>query len=398
MNKSLLSSKFLCFLFLSVLWLLPISISAQQPINVYARVEITLHAEPTLHSQSLATLPAETMLIVEGRDATPQWLLVRTVDAAYRGWVTMGYLYTDDGFNPYEIPISTEQLAESLAPVQEYSTETAAKIERLMAVPLLYNMDTEQVQAIFQRGQELGNRPDVFIKIGDSNTANGDFFRPFGLSRPYCDYGAYQYLQETVNYFETPPRTGSSNSFESTNFTVVKGLTGAALLDSFWATDPSCEANESLLACEQRIVKPAFSVMMIGLMDLEYYDVASFELYLDEVIAESVAAGVIPIQTTFTVLLDYISPELPLWEKSLDYNLAILEVAERYGTPVIHLWRALQTLPDYGIGPDRTHLKAAVGEFCSFTGEELLYGGTMRNLLSLQALDVLRRSLNLHPL
>jgi hypothetical protein len=39
-----------------------------------------------------------------------------------------------------------------------------------------------------------------------------------------------------------------------------------------------------------------------------------------------------------------------------------------------------------------------VGEFCSFTGEELLYGGTMRNLLSLQALDVLRRSLNLHPL
>jgi hypothetical protein len=116
------------------------------------------------------------------------------------------------------------------------------------------------------------------------------------------------------------------------------------------------------------------------------------------VIAESVAAGVIPIQTTFTVLLDYISPELPLWEKSLDYNLAILEVAERYGTPVIHLWRALQTLPDYGIGPDRTHLKAAVGEFCSFTGEELLYGGTMRNLLSLQALDVLRRSLNLHPL
>jgi hypothetical protein len=398
MNKSLLSSKILCFLFLSVLWLLPISISAQQPINVYSRVEITLYAEPTLHSQSLASLPAETMLIVEGRDATPQWLLVRTVDSAYRGWVTMGYLYTDDGFNPYEITISTEQLAETLAPVQEYSDETAAKIERLMAVPLLYNMDSEQVQAIFQRGQELGNHPDVFIKIGDSNTANGDFFRPFGLSRRYCDYGAYQYLQETVNYFATPPRTGSSNSFESPNFTVVKGLTGAALLDSFWATDPTCEANESLLACEQRIVKPAFSVMMIGLMDLEYYDVASFELYLDQVIAESVAAGVIPIQTTFTVLPDYISPELPLWEKSLDYNLAILEVAERYGTPVIHLWRALQTLPDYGIGPDRTHLKAAVGEFCSFTGAELLYGGTMRNLLSLQALDVLRRSLDLHPL
>jgi hypothetical protein len=254
-------------------------------------------------------------------------------------------------------------------------------------------METEQVQSIFQQGQALGNRPDIFIKIGDSNTANGDFFRPFGLSRQYCDYGAYHYLQDTVDYFATAPRVGANNSFDSSNFTVVKGLTGAGLLDPFWATDPSCHANESLLGCEQRVVQPSFSVMMIGLMDLEIYDVEAFRTNLDLVIADSVNAGVIPVQTTFTVLPDYISPEQPLWEKSLDYNLAIIEIAERYGTPVIHLWKALQTLPDYGIGPDRTHLKAAVGDYCSFTGEELLYGGTMRNLLSLQALDTLRRYL-----
>jgi hypothetical protein len=133
---------------------------------------------------------------------------------------------------------------------------------------------------------------------------------------------------------------------------------------------------------------------MIGLMDLEYYDIESFYSFLEQVISESVNAGVIPIQTTFTVLPDYISPELPLWEKSLDYNLAMIDVAELYGTPVIHLWKALQTHPDYGIGPDRTHLRASVGEYCSFTGAELEYGGTMRNLLSLQALDTLRRTIS----
>jgi hypothetical protein len=100
------------------------------------------------------------------------------------------------------------------------------------------------------------------------------------------------------------------------------------------------------------------------------------------------------VQTTFTVLPDYVSPELPLWDKALDYNIAIIDVAEKYSTPVIHLWKALQTLPDYGVGPDRTHLKASVGEYCSFTGEEQLYGGTMRNLLSLQALDEIQRTVD----
>jgi hypothetical protein len=342
----------------------------------------------------LTILPAEAALIVEGRDETPQWVLVHTDDMAYRGWLAMGHLNVSGVFNPYDFPISAERFAEPLASAQTYSADIAAKIEALMSIPLLYNMETEEVQAIFEHGQRLGNRPDVFIKIGDSNTANGDFFRPMGMSGAYCDYGAYQYLQDTVDYFSVSPRTGSPNSFDSTNFTVINGLTAAGLLDSFWATNPLCEPNESLLTCEQRIVKPSFSVMMIGLMDLEYYDVESFHSFLDQVIAESVTAGVIPIQTTFTVLPDYISNELPLWEKSLDFNLAMIDVAQRYGTPVIHLWKALQTHPDYGIGPDRTHLRAAVGEYCRFTGSELEYGGTMRNLLSLQALDTLRRTMS----
>jgi hypothetical protein len=373
------AQRFLLFSFLLYMLNPAVYLVAQEVLTAYTRSDSGLYAEPDLYSQLLSTVPAETALIVEARDETPQWLLVHTEDMVYRGWLAMGHLNTPESFNPYEFPISVERFAEPLAPAQTYSEDVAAKIEALATIPLLYNMETEELDTIFAHGQEIGNRSDVFIKIGDSNTANGDFFRPMGMSSgSYCDYGAYQYLAETVDYFSVAPRSGAANSFDSDNFTVIRGLTAAALLDPLWAADSSCQANESPLACEQRVVRPSFSVMMIGLMDLETYDVETFETFLDEVIAESVTAGVIPIQTTFTVLPDYISPEMPLWEKSLDLNLVMIEVAQRYGTPVIHLWKALQSLPDYGIGPDRTHLRASVGEYCSFTGAELEYGGTMR--------------------
>lgn len=263
--------------------------------------------------------------------------------------------------------------------------ETAAKLERLAAIPLLYQMDTPENAAIFQHGQTLGNDATAFITIGDSNTANGDFFRPFGMTPFPCDLGSYDSLQLTIDYF-----LRGDNSFNVGYMTVVPGLTSYALLDPLWANDPQCHANESLLACGYRVTQPAIAVIMIGLMDLEYYSVEDYRQNMQAIIEISISAGVIPIQTTYAVLPDYVSPEMPLWETSLDYNLAILDLAEQYGTPVVHLWQAQQTLPNVGIGPDRTHLKASVGDYCRFTGEQNLYGGTLRNLLSLQALDALR--------
>jgi hypothetical protein len=367
--------------------LLLLSLILLQPTPQTA-LPTVLFAEPYAESVALAALPAYTPLMLEGRDESGQWLLVKANDT--RGWMMTGSLLLPIDFTIRDLPISTERLAHPMPILDEYPPETAAKLQRLLALPLVYNTDTEQVRAIYAQGQEMGNRPDVFIKIGDSNTANGDFFRPFGMPRPTCDFGAYSYLQETVDYYSTPPRTGFDDSFDSKNFTVVVGLTTVGLLDSFWATDPLCQPNESLLSCEHRIVKPSVSISMVGLMDLEYYTTEVYQSNLDKIVAQSIEEGVIPVQTTFTVLPDYVSPELPLWDKALDYNIAIIDVAEKYGTPVIHLWKALQTLPEYGVGPDRTHLKASVGEYCSFTGEEQLYGGTMCNLLSLQALDAIR--------
>lgn len=349
----------------------------------------TLYAAPGQQHQTLGTVPGRETVIIEGRSEGGHWLLIRTLDESLRGWVaTSTVTLSADVFLP-DLPLSTESLTEETP--KTYPDDIAAKLEQLNSIPLLYNMDTEQVHSIFEAGQQLGNRADVFVKVGDSNTANGDFFRPFGMNNVQCELGTYRYLQDTINFFSGKPRSTDPNSFNTNNLTVKAGLGTAATLDPLWATDASCRADESLLACEYRITKPSVAVMMIGLMDLEHHTLEVYRANLEEIVQFSIDSGVIPVLTTYAVLEDYPVPEHTLWPKSLDLNLVTVEVAEKFGTPLIHLWKGQQSLPGLGIGPDRTHLRAVVGQFCDFEGAELEIGGTYRNLLSLQALDELRR-------
>src|SRR5688572_8534100 len=107
-------------------------------------------------------------------------------------------------------------------------TELLAIIERLEATPIFTNMTTDQVYDIFERGQALGNRADVFTTVGDSNTTNGDFMRPLGMDNGGCDFGDYESLEETVTYFSAvPPREGQANSFTSDSVAADIGFSSA---------------------------------------------------------------------------------------------------------------------------------------------------------------------------
>lgn len=263
-----------------------------------------------------------------------------------------------------------------------------AMVERLHETPALYNMDTPAVHDIFKHGQQLGNRANVFTKVGDSNTTNGDFLQPIGMKGDFCELGPYTDLQQTIDFFSISPDTVAANSFVRQSVAAKEGLSSAAALDPFWAGD-DCEANEGPLACEYRLIQPGFAVMMLGLMDVRYKHADSFRTNIEKVIQLSIDQGVIPVLTTIVVLPDQ---ERLSFDDSIQINNHMLDMADQYGIPVINLWQAVQTLPDYGIGPDRTHLKQKIGKFCSFDGSELEYGGTLRNLLTLQALDELRRN------
>lgn len=275
-----------------------------------------------------------------------------------------------------------------------YAQEAAADLsieemeQRLRDTPVFMNMDTPEAADIFAAGQDLGNRADVFTTVGDSNTTNGDFLRPLGLSRNDCDLGEYAALRETIDFFSRPPTEDNANSFTRDSIAADRGFSTYSALDPFWA-EAICEANESPVACEYRVVKPSVSLIMLGQIDINYArtSVDAYRENMEEIVITSMGQGVIPVLSTIVFL-----PERDVYELSLHYNMVILDLAEAYQIPLINLWSAVQSLPDVGIGPDRSHLRAQVGRFCAFDGSEQELGGTLRNLLNLQALDMLRQN------
>ena len=261
---------------------------------------------------------------------------------------------------------------------------------RLDSYPVFYHFDTPHVRAIFERGQGLGIRPNVFTVVGDSNTTNGDFLRPLGLHPNDCDLGDYSALQETVDFFSASPREGEDNSFVNRSVAAAMGFSTALVLDPAWAEWRLCEPNESPLQCEYRLVRPSVAIIMLGQVDINegHLTVDEYRANMDEIVRTSIDAGVIPVLTTIVFL-----PYKETYSLSLQYDMALLDLADTYQVPLLNLWPMAQRLPNYGIGPDNSHLSTRVGSFCKFNGPEKQFGNVLRNLLSLQALDTLRLTL-----
>ncbi len=264
--------------------------------------------------------------------------------------------------------------------------DVPAMERRLYETPILSNLATERVRQIFAYGQTLGRRANVFTTIGDSNTTNGDFLQPIGMDADaYCTWGDYGTLRETVNYFSVPPSDAARNSFTHHSLSARMGFNSASVLDPFWAGG-TCSSGESPLACEYRSIQPSTAVIMLGGIDVNDLTTAEYHANLRAIVQYSAQQGIIPVLTTFVVL-----SSRDVYAQSLEFNMMLLDIAAEEQVPLINLWAAAQTLPGEGIGPDGTHLKAEVGSFCSFDGAQARLGGTLRNLLTLQALDALRR-------
>ncbi|MDX2162633.1 MAG: hypothetical protein SF162_15025 [bacterium] len=259
----------------------------------------------------------------------------------------------------------------------------------LRQVPILYQFESPLLHDIYLRGQQNGSSPYMFSVIGDSNSTNGDFLYPLGLDNPnVCSLGAYVELEPAVTWFSTPVNERGQNAFTRSSVTANRGFNSAAIFDPFWASTAVCTPGETPLICEYRTANPFAAVIMLGGIDVNSLTTQTYHDNMNQIVADSIAQGVIPVLTTFVVL-----PERDLYPLSLEFNLMLVQIAERHRTPLINLWAEAESLPDFGIGPDRTHLRARVGSFCDFTGAQREFGGTLRNLLTLQALDQLRRRL-----
>ncbi|MBN1312846.1 MAG: hypothetical protein JXB30_15640 [Anaerolineae bacterium] len=233
----------------------------------------------------------------------------------------------------------------------------------------------DNTRAIYRRGRSLGNRKDVFVKVGDCDTASPYFLHPFDDG--VYNLGDYNHLQEAIDYF--------SGSFGRDSFAANGGFVTAALLNPMWANPEFCKPGESPVACEYRIQKPSIALIMTR--TYHYGDNWQENYYQDlkTLVEYSIQQGVIPVLSTV--------PRIPRAHNAIyEMNDRVKLVAAEYDVPLWDVFETTNALPNNGVEYDTAHLTLPPDAMTGFFVEpNLQYGMTLRNL---EALEVLHWLMN----
>lgn len=334
----------------------------------------------------IGQLQSQTFVVIEGRTEANDWLYIRTEDSTLAGWASSRFIEYD-ATQLASVPVGTE-FTPVAQPTAGGSSAPAAPsgipngdLALIMETPLFHNMTTDTVYSIFARGKRLGNKPNVFMKVGDSVTAVQPFMVGFGA----LDYnlGQYGYLQPTIDFFSVSPGRNIPNSFVHNGVAATVGFVSGAVFDRTWS--PEYCGKLVPLHCEYDILRPSVAIVLLGGQDVRLFDAGFYQMHMRQIVKDLKSFGVIPILNTFPVHNSF------RYEQTIQFNTILIKIANEEKVPLINLYRALQPLPEQGtVGVnDPVHLSQG-GTFFVFNGEENTYGVTLRNLITLQALDLLR--------
>lgn len=314
--------------------------------------------------------------IVE-RNRIGDWLRVQRGNApnfAIDAWVMRGYITLNPALDYTQVPVTT-------LPDGDPSTLFSQSLKKLAETPVIPPISA-LMQLVFEQGQSMGRQANVVTKVGDSVIANPFYLKPFSQD----DYvlGAYRYLEDTVRYY------GASMAADSVAAQV--GMTSYVVFDPLWANiNPNCEPNETPLACEYRTKNPSIAFISFGANDVKHMPFARFEAQMREIIQETLASGIIPVLTTFSVAPDY-----EYYEQAIKFNVILVDLAQEFSVPLINLWLAARPLPAYGLDVDGIHMLQTGFRFIKLdTGLESWYGVGLQNLLAIRTLHEIRTTLGL---
>ncbi len=330
---------------------------------------LRLRKQPGTFGEILGLLKADTPLTAVGRTADSAWLEVDSTSLGH-GWVLAEFVTT---------PASTLTLpvtGVALVPPATYP-------------PYIVGL-SPATRAIFLKGQALGNRPDVFSKVGDSITVAPDFLTPIGQGRAVLR--DYRYLQPAIDYFSAATAR-DGNSFLNTSLAAKNGWSAWTVLDANYRDKKLCLPDESPLRCEYRMVKPSLALILLGTNDAVNSTTAAFQANLSTIVQASLEVGVIPVLTTIP---ERLLGDIPASQVD-EFNAVIPEVAQAYGVPLWDYRATLADLPNHGIG-DTVHPSSPPnGNAADFSPENLQYGYTVRNLGALEVLNALWRNVMAPP-
>jgi LysM repeat protein len=344
---------------------------------------LNLRAGPGLNTDVIVMLNPLTPLTVIGRTSAGDWLEVQTAYQT-RGWVYA--LYTDVFVDLQQVPVVLDP------EVQPVASPTGSPAPDAASTPVptpdedILSGITERAHEIFRNGIALGNRPNVFSKVGDSITVSSAFLTAIGQGRYNLD--RYAYLQDVIDYYsEEWART--HNSFANFSLAARVGWWAERVVSEGIGDPDYCRDDETPLECEYRWVRPSVALILLGTNDVPSSSIENFSDSMRRVIEISISHGVIPVLSTIPPM----GREGAIDRVDL-INAEISSLARQYEIPLWDYHAALQGLPDSGLGYDGVHPSWAPRDHTAdFAPEYLHYGMTVRSLTALQVLDEIWRAI-----
>jgi hypothetical protein len=151
------------------------------------------------------------------------------------------------------------------------------------------------------------------------------------------------------------------------------GFTAATILSPLQADAEVCKPGETPLTCEFRIHNP--SILLITLEVGNPQIVQHYEMYLRQILDESIAHGVLPVLATKADVAE-------LGNGVHVINPIIAKLAYEYDLPLWNFWRSAQPLPNHGIDPTRDGFHLSQD------------GYNLKSFVALQTLDAIRRAVS----
>jgi hypothetical protein len=249
---------------------------------------------------------------------------------------------------------------------EAFTKATVAALPEAYAVGKLHSELTEDVRenlrAVLARGRGDAN---VFVKVGDSITFNTAFLGCLG-KEPVADPA----LEETRAFF-------TRASWERQSLASTVG----------WHTLQPITGNPSPLDREVLAMRPSFAIVMLGTNDTYEGSAPSFARNLARVVSQLTSRGVVPILSTIPYRGGAVAnAAVPTM------NMAVRRVAAEAKVPLVDFHLALEDLPRHGISSDGIHPFVAGASACDFSRDGLHGGFNVRNQVTLEALDRVRRA------
>lgn len=282
-----------------------------------------------------------------------------------------------------------------------------------LVLPDLSGQAGNRLRREVARADDKDLNPDVFVKVGDSNTEWPQNL--YGLGCREVGYGSNGNLKQVVEQFsqvrfpelEPMPECSPINSLTRRSAAAVSGvwtewlMTPTEELPATGVAPPTdeCEPQETPLDCEIGLLQPRWVLIMSGtndaLIGLPLGN--TYRGLLEKMVDRVRELGPVPVLSTVPPMAVPAHTGEPGEERVGEVNGIIREVAAEEQVPLIDLHRALSAdgMVDEGLASDGLHLGVYGGEAqpdimrgsAMLTIPALKYGANRRNLIWLQTLQ-----------